>query len=299
MEQQEYSEQQLPIIQINPALGVAGGVGDKYIIQAGTASTYPYSIGFETNSLWMSSPNTIKLYNNGSNSILIISSGNVGIGTTDPKELLDVRRKGIFHNGIGTTPTNGTYGSGGTRLILWPGTDTNTPYSLGIAGGTLWYLVPTSAIHAFYVGTTERMRINASGFVGINTNDPKCQLQVNGICNINNGSPVAVPLNYMQSGSLTIGGTNANYGGGNLWNANTAGLLMECADNTEIAVHDNGLRVASFMYYEGGANNRIIIGRDMGWGAISSVNMRGNTNINGDLTLTGTSAKIFLPSTLY
>ncbi len=57
------------------------------------------------------------------------------------------------------------------------------------------------------------------------------------------------------------------------WNANTAELLMECEDNTEIAVHDANLRVASFMYYEGGANNRITIGRDMGWNGISSVNI--------------------------
>jgi hypothetical protein len=118
------------------------------------------------------------------------------------------------------------------------------------------------------------MRINTSGYVGVNTNDPKCHLQVNGIGNINKGSPVAVPYGYMQSGSLTIGGTNANYGGGNNWTGNTAGLLMECADNTEIAVHDSGHRVASFMYYEGGvSSNKITIGRDMGWGGISSVNI--------------------------
>jgi hypothetical protein len=72
------------------------------------------------------------------------------------------------------------------------------------------------------------MRISNAGFVGINTNDPKCHLQFNAIGNINNGSPSAVPYGYMQSGSLTIGGSNANYGGGNLWNGNTAGLLMEC-----------------------------------------------------------------------
>jgi len=146
-----------------PALGVAGGVGDKYIIQAGTISTYPYSIGFETNSLWLSSPNTIKLYNNGFNSILINSSGRVGIGTTDPKELLHVVGKAIIHNGVGLPPANGLYGSGGTRIILWPGADNNTPYSLGIAGATLWYTVPTGANHIFYVGTTERMRINDAG----------------------------------------------------------------------------------------------------------------------------------------
>ena len=121
------------------------------------------------------------------------------------------------------------------------------------------------------------MRINTSGFVGVNTNDPKCHLQVNGIGNINNGSPYATANNNMLSGSLTIGGTNVNYGGGNLWNTNMAGFLMECDNNTEIAVHDAGHRLASLMYYEGGGNNRITIGRDMGWGGISSVNIPAGT----------------------
>jgi hypothetical protein len=94
-----------------------------------------------------------------------------------------------------------------------------------------------------------------SGFFGVNTNEPKCHLQVNGIGNINNGSPYATANNNMQSGSVTIGGMNANYGGGNLWNGNMACLFMECADNTEIAVHDTGVRVASLMYFEGGINN--------------------------------------------
>ncbi len=145
-----------------------------------------------------------------------ILNGSVGIGTNDPKALLHVTGKTLIHNGLIATPINGTYGNDGTRLILWPGAPDNVAYSFGINNGALWYAVPTGASHAFYVGTTERMRVNTSGFVGVNTIDPKCHLQVNGIGNINNGSPVAVPFNYMQSGSLTIGGTNANYGGGNL-----------------------------------------------------------------------------------
>ncbi len=62
------------------------------------------------------------------------------------------------------------------------------------------------------------------------------------------------------SGRLTIGGLNVSYVG------NTAGLLMECLSNTELAVHDSGDRYASLMYYQGNPNNNITIGRDVGWG---------------------------------
>ncbi len=95
----------------------------------------------------------------------LTSRGKVGIGTTDPQELLHVIGKAIIHNGVGASPANGLDGSDGTRPILWPGVPDNTPYSLGIAGYTLWYTVPTGAIHAFYVGTTERMRIDSTGNV--------------------------------------------------------------------------------------------------------------------------------------
>ena len=114
---------------------------------------------------------------------------------------------------------------------------------------------------------SERMRINQSGYVGINNTSPNCHLSVAGIANIHNGSPVAVNSSFMQSGSLTIGGTNANYGGSSGWSSNTAGLLFECLDTTEIVIHDSGHRLVSFMYYSGGNGPGIYLGRDMGWGA--------------------------------
>jgi hypothetical protein len=58
---------------------------------------------------------------------------------------------------------------------------------------------------------------------------------------------------------------------------------MECADNTEIAVHDSGNRLASLMYYEGGGTNKITIGRDMGWGSISNVSINGNISFINEL----------------
>ena len=108
--------------------------------------------------------------------------------------------------------------------------------------------------------------------------------EVNGIANINGGTQFAVANNYMATGSLTIGDNTRNYGGGTTtWNSNTAGLMMECLDNTEIAVHDAGLRVASLMYYDG-PNNIIRLGRDMGWG-VSNVATAGSLTVATDFTV--------------
>jgi hypothetical protein len=94
---------------------------------------------------------------------------------------LHVNGKALIHNAAGGAPANVLYGNDGTRLILWPGAADNVAYSLGIAGGTLWYAVPTGAIHAFYVGTTERMRIDSSGNTTINGNiDCAGSIAVNG-----------------------------------------------------------------------------------------------------------------------
>jgi hypothetical protein len=69
-----------------PSVGVAGNTGDKLILAAGTnnpSGTYPYSLGINTNSLWYSVPSgaSHNFYNNGTNTLTIDSTGNVGIGT--------------------------------------------------------------------------------------------------------------------------------------------------------------------------------------------------------------------------
>jgi hypothetical protein len=89
----------------------------------------------------------------------IISTGNIGIGTSDPKTLLHVDGKILIHNGAGGVPAIGLYGGDSTRLISWPGSATESPYSFGINSATLWYGVPSNANHVFYTGTNERMRI--------------------------------------------------------------------------------------------------------------------------------------------
>jgi hypothetical protein len=88
----------------------------------------------------------------------------------------------------------------------------------------------------------------------------------------------------LNPGSLILGSTALNYGGGTNWNGgNAAGLMMECDNNTEIVVHDNANRLASLMYYEGGATNKLTLGRNMGWDTLSSIVMNGNVSCTGSL----------------
>ncbi len=124
--------------------------------------------------------------------------------------------------------------------------------------------------------------LDGAGNVGIGTDAPVAKLQITGNVSITSaeGQNIACMRNFMAPGSLTIGGIDRNYGGGNNWSTNTAGLLLEALDNTEIAVHDSGVRLASFLYYEGG-KNQFTIGRDMGWGPISAVNVQGNLKVGG------------------
>ena len=101
------------------------------------------------------------------------------------------------------------------------------------------------------IPSSERMRITSYGDVGIQT------------------TGYVFPNNYMSARSLTIGNNNQNYGGGgSSWNQNTVGLMMECADITEIAIHDSGASIHSFMYYS--TNGQFFIGRNMGHGVATT-----------------------------
>ena len=136
-----------------------------------------------------------------------------------------------------------------------------------ISAGEILYLLPKSGVQIGreWGGTGS---LNVQG-----------DLSVGGKNNLTSGG-WAVGNGFMAPGSLTIGDINQNYGNGNNWNKSTAGLLMECADKTEIAVHDAGTRVASLMQYDG-PTNQITLGRDMAWGPTGGINMAGPVNIQG------------------
>ena len=234
-------------------------------------SQFPSAINTGSINLTVFGSGTIKFFTNGANERMRINSlGNVGIGTNNPNSKLDIRGNFSVSTGVWNISSDGVY-----RTHY--GANDVSYYCCG-SGSTTGHMFMNSS----YANV---MTIYNNGNVGINSSAPRSKLDVNGIVNFHNGTPFA--SEKMSAGSLTIGGQDFNYGGqffpsGNWIGTNTAGLMMECADNTEIVIHDAGMRLASFMYYQGGASaNRFTMGRNMGWtGGASIFHFSGSVGIN-------------------
>ena len=208
------------------------------------------------------------------------NSGNVGIGTATVSYPLHVQGQ-IYSSS--QFILNSSVDSG-----LWFG---NGNAALGRAGGTGSYsssavagdiILRSAAANKLLLQSGEgasAIAITSTGNVGIGTNNPKHMLHVSGILQVGDGTD-ATPIT-MQTGSLIIGSGTRNYGGSTTsWNTNTAGLVMECSENTEIVVHDSMTSLHSFMRYT--TNGNFTIGRNMGHG-VASV-FKGNNGTAWDQT---------------
>jgi len=246
------------------------------------------------------------------------SSGNVGIGSGTPAQKLDVAgaiaisgttvidgSRNINAAGISSSAGSGTSAQvsifSSTRAFNFVCSATVGAYNNLTAAGDhlIWFTDGTpgtgNLLIAPWISATSGIKIiGATGYVGIGK-IPTTALDVNGTvtctnlkstgwANLAGAGSYAVANGFnTAAGCVTIGDHGVNYGGNSGWNTNTAGLLMECLDKTEIMVHDSGQRLASLMYYNA---NTVTIGRDTGNGsALAGGTLTGSWSLTGTVTV--------------
>jgi hypothetical protein len=154
---------------------------------AGAAAT-PSIAGFGdlNTGMWFPAADTIAWSTGGSERMRIDSSGNVGIGTNAPTYRLDVQSSSDSFFRVKTTGTA-------------------SAWFIGEAGaaGAVYYHNPSNTPSIITTNGSERVRITATGNVGIGTASPDALLSVNGIASF--GAGAAATPSIAAFGDLNTG----------------------------------------------------------------------------------------------
>lgn len=181
---------------------------------AGNSSTTP-----GTDFLGTTDSNPLVIKTNNAEALRILSSGEVGIGTSSPSYKLHVNGNGYFGDNVRIETVNITKAhcvspANQTSQILFSNSS-NSNSGIGIAGagsylGNLFIYNNANTDTQFYNNAVEYMRALANGNIGIGTSSTTYKLDINGSQNISGY------LNFKQSASVTsirIGSNDIENGG--------------------------------------------------------------------------------------
>jgi hypothetical protein len=179
------------------------GTTNTRIVLSGNTRASPYAGNIE----YISTAGSHIFYTSATNEKMrILNNGNVGIGTPAPRTALDVQdRIYVGGNLNAVAPQVGIYGGTSDRLILWAGSASTYPFSLGIAPSTLWYSVPNNCLHSFFINGTECFRVSNGG------------VYATGFSYFG-----ALDTSGLRVGKNDIFAASANGGGITIWTQNTA-----------------------------------------------------------------------------
>jgi hypothetical protein len=200
----------------------------------------------------------------------LIVSGNVGIGTATPGYALTLVHSSGAEVGLSIQNTDPGATAVGAQFIDSAGTNrTQFGYNPSTGESYFW----NSSSNPFKIGTNnlERMRVTASGNVGIGTTSPAQALDVNGNVNI--------------SSFLQVGGVNFTAVGG-------AGTAFWVGDLS-------GAGYSTNFYTNGTEKMRITSTGNVGIGTTSpnqALDVVGNINSSGTITAASTGNVVYTPS---
>ena len=177
--------------------------------------------GYYQNNLFLESTTNSIIFNTGSNNtssnprMIINSSGNVGIGMSNPSTKLNVSGVAYFTSSAGAgVPSGGAIGTDGLSIMIYGGASSSQCMGFGYANYQLWYNVPTTNYHNFYVAGTSVLQINSSGSTITGT--------LNATTIQENGTALTSKYLTLSGGTLT-GSLNINSTNGGLFLQNTSG----------------------------------------------------------------------------
>ena len=196
-------------------------------VDAGTAAlpAVVSATGTADTGLWFPAADTVAASTAGTERMRIDSSGNVGIGTTSPTSKLDVNGNIVS----GSLTCRAVDGEGG-QISLNNTTDTATAYNFDVDGSnhgrlfttqnntnlSLGQLSGTGGLISLYTGGTERLRIDSSGGLMVNTTSMMAAEQMGLWYSSNNGPGLTIRDTAAQNGNTFIRFSNGATAAGNI-----------------------------------------------------------------------------------
>lgn len=235
----------------------------------------------------------------------LIIEGNVGIGTSNPTQKLEIQgvSPSLYMNGStsnliqyainGVAAPSFTTRSAGTKIVLYPRiSGTETDYALGIENNTLWQSIPSSSTQfKWYVATTEVMKLQGDGNLGIGSTSPTQKLDVTGNAvftgNIGIGTTTPTQKLEIQGASPRI---YLNGSTSNLIDFGTTGVAVPGAGSAgqKIRLYGSGATAANqyaigiedyFMWFSNDATGASTGFKWYGGGTNEVVRFQGNGNV--------------------
>jgi len=215
---------------------------DKQIVAAaGTASLPALTTTGDVNTgIFFPAADTIAFGEGGAEAMRINSSGNVGIGTTNPTTLLHLSSSGYTNLRFGSGAIAGR--NSDNDVYFYCNSTTAEKYLIDGAASLIYqdngifsFVNAASGTAGDSVSFTERMRVDANGNLLVGTtnadvSDVGCELRATGLAGFTVNQETCLILNRLgndgtlvdfrqagvQEGTISVSGSTVSYNGGNL-----------------------------------------------------------------------------------